>query len=143
MIGRGGDLMARKAIYKVLGVLGVVVVFVVGVWLGRLYSAAGGPGAATIQELGSSVVRQIRQLWEPSTSSGVADREVEVPRISLVQLKEKMDAGVDLAIVDVRSKEDFDEGHIAGAVSIPLEEMETRYTELPRDREIITYCGRC
>jgi rhodanese-related sulfurtransferase len=60
-----------------------------------------------------------------------------------VQLKEKLDAGVDLVIVDVRSKEDFDEGHIAGAVSIPWEEMATRYTELPRDKEIVTYCGRC
>jgi hypothetical protein len=135
--------MARKAIYKILGVLGIVAVFVVGVWLGRLYSAAGGPGAATVQEFGSSVVRQIRQLWEPSTSPTVADTELEVPRISLVQLKEKVDAGIDLAIVDVRSKEDFDEGHIAGAVSIPWKEMEARYTELPRDKEIITYCGRC
>lgn len=135
--------MARKAIYKILGVLGIVVIFVVGVWLGRLYSAAGGPGAVAIQEFGSNVVRQIRQLWEPPTTPTVVDTEFEAPRISLVQLKEKMDAGVDLVIVDVRSKEDFDEGHIAGAVSIPWEEMEARYTELPRDKEIVTYCGRC
>jgi hypothetical protein len=135
--------MARKAIYKVLGVLGIVAIFVVGVWLGRLYSAADGPGAVAIQEFGSNVVRQIRQLWEPSTSPAVADTELEVPRISLGQVKEKLDAGGELVIVDVRSKEDFDEGHIAGAVSIPWEEMETRYTELPRDKEIITYCGRC
>ena len=136
--------MARKAIYKVLGVLGIVVVFVVGVWLGRLYSAAGGPGAVTLQQFRSTVVRQIRQLWEPSTPPSVPDSGSAVPRISLEQLKEKLDAGADIVIVDVRSKEDFDEGHISGAVSIPWQqEMEARYTELPRDKEVITYCGRC
>ena len=135
--------MARKAIYKILGVLGIVVVFVVGVWLGRLYSAAGGPGAVTLQQFRSTVVRQIRQLWEPSTPPGVPDSGSAVPRISLEQLKEKLDAGVDIVIVDVRSKEDFDEGRITEAMSIPWEEMEARYTELPRDKEIITYCGRC
>ena len=136
--------MARKAIYKVLGVLGIVAVFVVGVWLGRLYSAAGGPGAVTLQQFRSTVVRQIRQLWEPSTPPGVPDSGFAVPRISLEQLKEKLDAGADIVIVDVRSKEDFDEGHISGAVSIPWQrEMEARYTELPRDKEVITYCGRC
>lgn len=135
--------MARKAIYKVLGVLGIAAVFVLGVWLGRLYSAAGGPGAVTLQQFRSTVVRQIRQLWEPSTPPSVPDSGSDVPRISLEQLKEKLDAGADIVIVDVRSKEDFDEGHIPGAVSIPWEEIEARYTELPRDKEIITYCGRC
>lgn len=136
--------MARKAIYKVLGILGIVAVFVLGIWLGRLYSAAGGPGAVTLQQFRSTVVRQIRQLWQPSTPPSVPDSGSAVPRISLEQLKEKLDAGADIVIVDVRSKGDFDEGHISGAVSIPWQqEMEARYTELPRDKEVITYCGRC
>ncbi len=67
-----------------------------------------------------------------------------MPRISLEQLKEKLDAGADIVIVDVRSKEDFDEGHISGAVSIPWQqEIEARYTELPRDKEVIIYCSDC
>jgi hypothetical protein len=135
--------MARKIFYKVLGILGIVAVFVVGVWLGRLYSAAGGPGAVTLQQFGSTVVGQIRELWEPSTTPAAVDKEFNVPSISLEQLKEKLDAGADIVIVDVRSKEDFDEGHMAGAISIPWEEMEARYTELPGNKEIITYCDRC
>lgn len=135
--------MVRKVIYKVLGVIGIVVVFVVGLWLGRLYSAAGGPGAVNLQQFGSTVVRQIRELWEPSAPPAVADQGFDVPRINLEQLKGKLDAGADIVIVDVRSKEDFDAGHITGAISIPWEEIEARYTELPRDKEIITYCARC
>jgi len=135
--------MAKKAFYKVLGILGIAAVFVVGTWLGRLYSAAGGPGASTLQRLGSAGVRQIRQLWGPSPTVTVDSGYSNVPRIGLEELKKKLDAGADLVVVDVRSKEEFDQGHIPGAVSIPWEEMEARYNELPGDKEIITYCARC
>ncbi len=137
--------MSRETIFKVLSVLGVVAVFVVGIWLGRLYSAAGGPGVITLQEFRSNVVLQIRQLWRPSTPTppGVPDSGPDVPRVSLEQLKEKLDAGADIVIVDVRSEEEFAESHIPGAISIPWEEIEDRYPELPRDKEIITYCARC
>jgi hypothetical protein len=140
--------MAKKILYRVLGVLAIAAIFLVGVWLGRLYSAAGGPGAATIQQFGSNVARQIRQLWNPPTPPHppppVVEREYSnVPRISLEELKQKLDAGAELVIIDVRSKEEFDQGHIPGAISIPWDEIKDRYTELPRDREIITYCARC
>lgn len=138
--------MAKKVFYKVLGILAIAAVFVAGIWLGRLYSAAGGPGASHVQRLGSTVVRQIQQLWRPSPTATVESAYSEyptVPRISLEELKEKLDAGDDLVIVDVRSKEEFDQGHVPGAVSIPYAEIEARYRELPRDKEIITYCARC
>jgi predicted sulfurtransferase len=135
--------MAKKVFYKVLGILAIAAVFAAGIWLGRLYSAAGGPGASAVQRFGSTVVRQIRQLWEPSPPATVESEYSNVPRISLEELKEKLDAGADLVVVDVRSKEEFDQGHIPGAVSIPYAEIEARYRELPRDKEIITYCARC
>ena len=43
-------------------------------------------------------------------------------------------------IVDVRTKQAYDEGHIAGAVSIPDPETEQRLAELPKDRLIVAYC---
>lgn len=136
--------MAKKIFYRALGVLAIAAIFLVGVWLGRLYSAAGGPGAATIQQFGSNVARQIRQLWHPPSPTPVVEREYSnVPRISLEELKQKFDAGAEMVILDVRSKEEFDQGHIPGAISIPWEEIKDRYTELPRDKEIVTYCARC
>ena len=35
---------------------------------------------------------------------------------------------------------EFDRGHLPGAVSIPLEALEARLDELPRDRPIVAYC---
>ncbi|MEI8234034.1 MAG: FAD-dependent oxidoreductase [Verrucomicrobiota bacterium] len=44
-------------------------------------------------------------------------------------------------LLDVRDVDEFEEGHIPGAVNLPLNEIRTRMDELPRDREISIYCG--
>jgi rhodanese-related sulfurtransferase len=46
----------------------------------------------------------------------------------------------DVVLVDVRPEEEFAAGHIEGAHSIPLEELERRLAELPADQEIVAYC---
>ncbi len=43
-------------------------------------------------------------------------------------------------VLDVRPVEEFQYGHIPGAISIPLKELEQRLSELPRDQEIVAYC---
>ena len=45
-----------------------------------------------------------------------------------------------VTVIDVRPPEEYVEGHIAGALNIPLDSLETRLRELPRDREIVAYC---
>lgn len=46
----------------------------------------------------------------------------------------------DVVLVDVRPGEEYEAGHIPGARSIPLEELEDRLADLPRDREVVAYC---
>jgi rhodanese-related sulfurtransferase/biotin operon repressor len=43
-------------------------------------------------------------------------------------------------LLDVRPKQEFEAGHLRGAVNIPIEELADRMSELTRDRQIITYC---
>lgn len=43
-------------------------------------------------------------------------------------------------LLDVRQPEEYKDGHIPGAVLIPLGELEARQEELERDKKIITYC---
>lgn len=45
-----------------------------------------------------------------------------------------------ILVLDVRHREGFREGHISGAKNIPLEELESRLKELPKEAEIVTYC---
>ncbi len=60
--------------------------------------------------------------------------------ISADELLARLRAGEPLIVVDVRPREEYQAAHVAGAVSIPLEELEQRLLELPRDREIVAYC---
>ncbi len=45
-----------------------------------------------------------------------------------------------VTVLDVRPAEEFDAGHIAGAVSIPIDELEERLGELPKGKEVVAYC---
>jgi NADPH-dependent 2,4-dienoyl-CoA reductase/sulfur reductase-like enzyme/rhodanese-related sulfurtransferase len=44
-------------------------------------------------------------------------------------------------LVDVRQPDEFDAGHIEGAINLPLPQLRSRLAELPRDREIWLNCG--
>jgi rhodanese-related sulfurtransferase/predicted transcriptional regulator len=46
----------------------------------------------------------------------------------------------DVVLVDVRPEEEYAAGHIEGARSIPLDELERRLAELPADTEVVAYC---
>jgi rhodanese-related sulfurtransferase/predicted transcriptional regulator len=46
----------------------------------------------------------------------------------------------DVVLVDVRPSDEYAAGHIEGAQSIPLDELEQHVDELPSDREVIAYC---
>jgi rhodanese-related sulfurtransferase/predicted transcriptional regulator len=46
----------------------------------------------------------------------------------------------DVVLVDVRPAEEYEAGHIEGARSIPIDELEDRLAELPPDREVVAYC---
>jgi rhodanese-related sulfurtransferase len=46
----------------------------------------------------------------------------------------------DVTVLDVRPAEEYRAGHIPGALSVPLKELERRLSDLPRDRDIVAYC---
>jgi rhodanese-related sulfurtransferase len=48
--------------------------------------------------------------------------------------------GRDVLVLDVRPAEEYAAGHIRGAKSVPLVELERRLSELPRGRRVVAYC---
>jgi rhodanese-related sulfurtransferase len=59
--------------------------------------------------------------------------------ITLKELKERLAEG-SVIVIDVRPYDEYLQGHIPAAKAIPLEELERRLQELPRDQEIVAYC---
>jgi rhodanese-related sulfurtransferase/DNA-binding MarR family transcriptional regulator len=63
----------------------------------------------------------------------------ELEPLSASSLDERMHGGT-VTLLDVRPSDEYRAGHIPGAISIPLGELERRLAELPKDREIVAYC---
>ncbi|MBK8048693.1 MAG: metalloregulator ArsR/SmtB family transcription factor [Anaerolineales bacterium] len=59
--------------------------------------------------------------------------------VSCTELEARLRADTTL-VLDVRTAQEFDAGHIVGARSIPLSELASRLAELPKTTEIIAYC---
>lgn len=69
-------------------------------------------------------------------------RHLRMAKISVDELKQRMDAGDAISVVDVRHPLalDLDPESIPGAINFTLEEIEHRHHEIPRDRDIVLYC---
>ncbi len=63
----------------------------------------------------------------------------EFEQISAEELQERLHNG-EVILLDVRPKVEYQAGHLPGAISIPLDELERRLNELPRDKTIVAYC---
>ena len=93
---------------------------------------------------------EVLAIWLALRDASVA-RLAEVERAAREYLGEDVDMigreelvtrlrNRDVVLVDVRPGEEFEAGHIEGAHSVPLAELEDRLAELPADREIVAYC---
>lgn len=65
-----------------------------------------------------------------------------IPRITKEELKKKMDAKEDFILLDVRNPMDYGSSNvkIPGSRRIPLDELEQRFNELDRAKEVVAYC---
>lgn len=61
-------------------------------------------------------------------------------RVTIDELETMMKTGR-VFVVDVRSQDSYDVGHIPGAKLIPSGEILNHVKELPRDKLIVTYCS--
>lgn len=59
--------------------------------------------------------------------------------VGRADLVSRAQAGL-VTVIDVRPREEFELGHVPGAVSVPLEELEARLAELDPAMEIVAYC---
>jgi rhodanese-related sulfurtransferase len=64
----------------------------------------------------------------------------EITHLTPKEMKELMDEGQEYILIDVRSKDEYEEGHISGAMLIPVVELQDRLDELSKDKKIIVYC---
>lgn len=88
----------------------------------------------TLRDLGTARIAEVERLVDSYLGE---DRDLEaVDQAQLARLLEE-DA---VTVVDVRPVVEYRQGHIIRARSMPLEVLEQRLRDLPRDREVVAYC---
>lgn len=88
----------------------------------------------TLRDLGSARLAEVDRLVAHYLSDRQSFEAVDRDEL----LRRCANDGV--VVIDVRPAIEFAQGHIAGARSMPIAELEQRLAELPRDREIVAYC---
>lgn len=64
-----------------------------------------------------------------------------LPLLSVHQLKEKLDRHEELLVLDARDQEEWNSGHIPGALHIYVGHVEQRLAEIPRDKTVAVLCS--
>lgn len=72
---------------------------------------------------------------EPAPSAPAEPKELDVEEIAA-----RLDAGEDITLLDVRTSEELErDGAIEGYLHIPIDELETRLAEVPKDKPLVAY----
>lgn len=87
-----------------------------------------------LQRLGHRRLAEVEQV----ARQYLDDRD-DLEPLTLSELRTLVREG-GVTIVDVRPRDEYQSGHIPGAISVPLGELKRRMRELPRRREIVAYC---
>lgn len=88
--------------------------------------AVSGPGASAVQ---------ITPAAAPQVDPLAAAKRI--PRAEAIKMVKEHKA----VWVDVRSKEQYEIGHIPGAINVPLAELQNRFKDLPVHKYLIAYCA--
>lgn len=87
-----------------------------------------------LHRVGEARLLEVREV----TKAFLNDRGV-LERTDKETLLERVRKG-EVTVLDVRPTAEFLAGHIPGAISVPLQELEQRIADLPLDREFVAYC---
>ncbi|MGY3567919.1 ArsR/SmtB family transcription factor [Sinomonas sp. RB5] len=107
----------------------------------RIFYGIAGPDVLALFGLLRSVAQERVPAVEPRRVAylrldGPRAREQELSRDELAAHAK----GGRVTVIDVRPADEYRAGHLPGALSVPLEELEQRIPELPADGELVAYC---
>ena len=87
-----------------------------------------------LQTLGRRRLAEVEQV----TTAFLTGRD-ELEPVTSKELRRLMRGG-EVTVLDVRPRDEYEAGHVAGALSVPVAELAHRLRELPKSREVIAYC---
>ena len=63
----------------------------------------------------------------------------QTERMEIDELKQQLDAGAEVLMIDVREDHEVASGSIPGAIHIPVGELEDRMSDIPKDVRLVFF----
>ncbi|GAB3273294.1 metalloregulator ArsR/SmtB family transcription factor [Sinomonas notoginsengisoli] len=107
----------------------------------KIYYGAAGPDVLRLYALLRGVAQERVADVEPRRAAylRLAGHRAGEEGLTREDLAERAAAGT-VTVLDVRPSAEFRAGHVPGAVSIPVDELDARLAELPAGSEVVAYC---
>lgn len=95
-----------------------------------------------LQEIEHAYAPPYSSAKDPVNMAGFVAENILKRKVNIIQWRDIPSIDKTKAmIIDSRTKEEYDFGHIEGAINIPVDEIRSRLNEIPRDKKIIVYCA--
>ncbi|MFD3227077.1 ArsR/SmtB family transcription factor [Rahnella aceris] len=101
------------------------------------YGLGSGPVAGLLGAIQHYVEYQHHEI-QAMVADSLSQREI-LESISREELLERLQAG-DVTLLDVRPQDEYQAGHLPGAINIPAEQLDERLSELSQDQVVVAYC---
>jgi hypothetical protein len=86
----------------------------------------------------------LNRLFRIYYSKSIAERfpMADAPRITVEELKRRMDAGDDFTVIDVRNPQAWAESDtmLPKAIRVPIDKLEENLPRIPKNRPVVAYC---
>jgi len=107
--------------------------------LGLTVASCSAQGSASLTLTSDQSTADNPQSFAQQANS-IPQTRSEVPRVSAQELKQRLDSGNDVIVVDTRTLSFFDRAHIPGAIQLLGPEIDEHLDVLARDVDIVLYC---
>jgi rhodanese-related sulfurtransferase len=88
----------------------------------------------SLETLGHRRLADVQQVVQ-----SYLDRHDDLEAVTFKELR-RLVRDKDVTVLDVRPADEYEAGHIPGALSVPVPQLRRRLRELPKSREVIAYC---
>jgi hypothetical protein len=106
---------------------------------GSLFAVAACTDVAAPVSISKSPTPAVSSPAAQTDSHGHTDGE-DAPRISLADAKKAFDEKSAI-FIDTHVKATYDAGHIPGAMNVTVQDLEARFSTIPKGKKIIAYCS--
>lgn len=94
-----------------------------------------------LQEIEHAYAPPYSSAKDPVNMAGFVAENILKGKVNIMHWNDIDALDPNTVLIDTRTASEFELGHIAGAVNIPLDEMRSRLSEIPNDKKLIVYCA--